>query len=103
MQKLMQSRLFRLLSEPSQSEDYISQVEKSCDEFALQVLEKLQSETNYYELYFSLGFIHTKLAGVYERLSGGEEKKCPENRGQGNVSRRIGYAGFEMANHCTER
>jgi hypothetical protein len=27
MQKLMQSRLFRLLSEPSQSEDYVSQVE----------------------------------------------------------------------------
>ncbi len=37
MQKLMQSRLFRLVSEVSQNEVSTSQLEESCDEFALKV------------------------------------------------------------------
>jgi len=77
MQKLMQSRLFQLLLDPSLNKDSISQLEESCDEFALKVLAKLRLETNYQELYFGLGFIHLKLAGICERLSGEQEKKCP--------------------------
>lgn len=72
MQKLMQSRLLRLLSEVSQNEVSISELEESCDEFALEVLTRLQLEDKPQELYFSLGFVHSKLAGVRERLSGGQ-------------------------------
>jgi len=77
MRQLMQSRLFQLLLGPSLNEEAISQLDESCDEFALKVLAKLRLGTNYQELYFGLGFIHVKLAGICERLFGEQEKKCP--------------------------
>ncbi len=76
MQKLMQSGLFRLLSEPSLNEAHASQLEKSYDEFALMILARLQSDINLAGLYYSLGFVHLKLAGICKCLSGGQEKKC---------------------------
>lgn len=100
MQKLMQSRLFRLLSETSQNENNISQLEESYDEFAMNILTRLQLEANHTELYYSLGFVYLKLAGICERLSGGEKKKYPENSNQGHVSGRIGHAGTGMADYC---
>ena len=80
MQQLMKARLFRLLSETSQNEDFTSQLRESYDDFALKLLAKLQQETNHTELYYSLGFVHLELAGVCERFSGGKEKKCSKNR-----------------------
>lgn len=103
MQKLMQTRLFRLLSEASQYEVSTSQLEESHDEFALKVLTRIQLEDKPQELYFSLGFVHIKLAGIRERLSGGQEKKCPENRVQNHVCGSIGYAGIGMANYSTNK
>ncbi len=103
MQKLMQLRLFRLLSESSQNEVSTSQLEESYDEFALKVLTRLQLEDNPQQLYFSLGFVHSKLAGVCEQLSGKQKKKCPENRTQSHIFGRIGYASIGMANHGTNK
>lgn len=80
MQQLIKTRLFRLLSEISQTESSTSQLKDSYDEFALKLLTKLQLETNHTELYYSLGFVHLELAGVCERLSGGKGKKCFKNR-----------------------
>ena len=77
MQKLMQSRLFQLLLDSSLNEESLSQLEESCDEFALKILAKLRLETSYQELYFGFGFIHVKLAGICERLFGEQKKKCP--------------------------
>ncbi len=42
MQKFMQLELFRLLAEIPQNEAYTSQLEGAYDEFALQVLTRLQ-------------------------------------------------------------
>jgi hypothetical protein len=104
MQKIMQSKLFRLLSETSQNEDHTSQLEEAYDEFSLKILTKLQLETNHEELYFSLGFIHSKLAGLCERLLVGEQgKKCPEDRNQSHVYGWIGHAGTGMANYCVRQ
>ena len=103
MQKLMQSGLFRLLSDTSQNEVSTSQLEELYDEFALKVLTRLQLVNNPQELYFSLGFVHSKLAGVCEQLSGEQGKKCPENRTQSRISGRIGYAGIGMANYSTNK
>lgn len=80
MQQLKKTRLFRLLSEGPQTEDFTSQLKESYDEFALKLLTKLQLETNHSELFYSLGFVLIELAGVHERLSGRVEKKCPDNR-----------------------
>lgn len=93
MQKLMQTRLFRLLSKPSQEEQYISQLEESCDEFALKLLTRLQFATTHMELYYSLGFVHLKLTGFCELLSGEKGKKCFKDCNEGHVSGWIGYAG----------
>ena len=103
MQKLMQSGLFRLLSETSQNENNISQLEESYDEFAMNILTRLQLETNHTELYYTFGFVHLKLAGTCERLSGGEGKKRPENSHQGYVSGWTGYAGTGMADYCSKQ
>lgn len=86
MQMFMQSDLFRLLSENPQNEVSTTQLEELYDEFALNVLKRLQLEQNNAELYFVLGFVHSKLAGVCERLSGRQGKKCPENSSQSDVS-----------------
>ncbi len=102
MQKIMQSRLFQLLSKMSQNEVYASQLEESCDEFALKVLTRLQLEKNHQELYFILGFVHSKLAGICERLSGEQGKKCFENCNQGYVLGWVRYAGVGMANHSSK-
>lgn len=103
MQKFMQLELFRLLAEIPQNEAHTSQLEESYDEFALKVLTRLQLETNPAELYYSFGFVHLKLAGICERLSGEQGKKCPENSFQNHVLVGIGYAGAGMANHCTRQ
>ncbi|GEM_PF-1844496 len=103
MQKLMQSGLFRLLSETTQNESFFTQLEESYDEFALKVLTRLQLEANHMELYFSLGFVHSKLAGISEQLSGEEEKKCPENCYESHVFGCIGYASIRMANYSTNK
>lgn len=103
MQKLMQSRLFRLLLETSQHESYISQLEESCDEFALMVLNRLQLEKNHQELYFSLGFVHSKLVGTCNQLSGEQGKKCLENRNQSHLFGQVGYASIGVANHSTKQ
>lgn len=103
MQKLMQSRIFRLLSETSQRDISTIQLDKSCDEFAIKVLTRIQFEENHQELYFSLGFIHSKLAGVCEQLSGEQGKKCPKNRSQSHVFGGFGNASVGMANHSTEK
>jgi hypothetical protein len=103
MQKLMQSRFFRLLSEASQNEDYTSQLEESYDEFALKILTRLQLETNHAELCYSLGFIHLKLAGICERLSSEQEKKRLKNSTQNHVFGRISDTGAGMANKCAKQ
>ena len=103
MQKLMQSRLFLLLSEMPQNEVSTSQLEETYDEFALKLLTRLQLEKNHMELYYSLGFVHLKLAGVSERLSSEQEKKCLRNSNQNHAFGRIGYAGIGMENHCAEQ
>lgn len=102
MQKFIKLRIFRLLSDTSQNEDTTSQLEESCDEFALKVLTRLHLETNPMELYYSLGFVHLKLAGIYEQLSGKQEKKSPENNSQIHVFGRFRYASFGMANYYLE-
>lgn len=55
-------------------------------------------EVNLMELYYSFGFVHLKLAGICEQLSGEKGKKCLENRHQKHVFGRTGYAGFRMEN-----
>jgi hypothetical protein len=80
MQQLIKSKLFRILSDNSQKEGFTSQLEESYDEFALKILTRIQQETNQIELYYSLGFVYSKLAGICERLSDEQEKKCLENR-----------------------
>ncbi|MDL2241619.1 hypothetical protein LJB91_01770 [Bacteroidales bacterium OttesenSCG-928-L03] len=103
MQKIMQSRLFRLLSKTSQNEAYVSQLEDSYDDFALKIFTRLQLDDNHQELFFILGFVHSKLTGIHERLSGEPEKKCYENYNQGHVFGWNGYAGIGMANHSTKQ
>lgn len=101
MQKFIESGLYRLLTDLPQNEVPEAQLEELYDDFALIVLERIQSEQNYTELFFVLGFVHSKLAGVCEGLSGREEKKCPENSCHSHVSDKIGYAGIGMAYHST--
>jgi hypothetical protein len=78
MKQLLQSTIFRLLSELTEEKD-IFKLEESCDEFALKLLTRLQIETNPMELYYSLGFVHLKLAGIGEHISGEQGKKCLKN------------------------
>lgn len=101
MQKFIESGLFRLLTGPPQNEVSSSQLEELYDDFALILLARLQSEQNHAELFFVLGFVHSKLAGICEGLSDREEKKCPENSCYSYVSDKIGYAGIGMAYHST--
>lgn len=100
MQHLMQSGLFRILSEAPQNEAHASQLEESYEEFALNVLARIQSETNPAELYYSFGFVHLKLAGLCEHFSGEQGKKCPDNSLQIHVPAGIRYAGAGMADQC---
>lgn len=103
MQKLIQTKLFRLLLKAFLKEDITSQLEESYDEFAFKVLTRLQLETNSAELYYSLGFVYSKLAGICEQLLGEKGKKCPKNSKQSHVFGRIGHAGIGMANYCTKQ
>jgi hypothetical protein len=103
MQQLMKSRIFQLLSEASQNEDFILLLKESYDEFSLKILTKLQLETNLTELYYSLGFVHLELAGICERLSGKEGKKCFKNCNKGPLFDRNEQAGIGMANYRTKQ
>jgi hypothetical protein len=103
MQKIMQLKLFQLLLKTSQNEDFTSKLEESYEEFALKVLFRLQMGTKHAELYYSFGFVHLKLAGICERLSSGQGKKCLRNRNQSYALDRIGYADIGMANYDTEQ
>ena len=100
MQKLMQSRLFRLLSEHSQNEDStLQQLNKYYEDFALNILSRLQKETSPAELYYSLGFVRLKLAGICEQLFSEEKKKCLENSHKGYSYCRNRYANNGMAHN----
>lgn len=101
MQMFMQLGLFRLLSENPQNEVSRALLEELYDEFALKVFKRLQLEQNYAELYFVLGFVHSKLAGVCERLSGRQGKKCPEISIQCYGLDKNGHAVTGMAYHST--
>lgn len=71
----MQLSLFRLLSEISHEEDFILQLKESYDEFALEILIRLQQETNHTKLYYSLGFILLELIEIGKQLWKRNEKE----------------------------
>jgi hypothetical protein len=99
----MQLKLFQLLLKTSQDEDFTSELEESYEEFALQILFRLQTGTKHAELYYSFGFVYLKLAGICERLSCGQEKKHLRNRIQSYAFDKIGHAGIGVANYDTEQ
>lgn len=86
MEKLMNSRLFQLLTKTSKEKDVLTELTKAYDEFALKLLDKLQIETNITKLYYHLGFVRLELDGIRETLSDGQEKKCLKIYNQGNHS-----------------
>lgn len=90
MQQLMQTRFFRILSEHSQDKNILPELEDAYDDFALKILIRLQTETVYTELFYSLGFIHLKLAGICEKLSGEVGKKRLESCDKSHVFGRVG-------------
>lgn len=78
MKQLMNLRLFSLLSDTSQSSEFITKLKNAYEEFALKLLDKLQTETNITKLYYHLGFVRLELVGIRKILSDGQEKKCHE-------------------------
>lgn len=77
MKQLMQSRLIRLLTEPSLDETYSNNLKNAYGEFAQCLLDKLQSETNLMRLYYNLGFVKMELVGIDLDISNEKKKKHP--------------------------
>jgi len=76
MKQLLNLRLFSLLTETSANKTEQTKLENAYDEFALKLLEKLQTGINPTLLYYHLGFVRLELVGIRDTLSGGQEKKC---------------------------
>lgn len=79
MKQLMKLRLFSLLNNASQNNILLTRLDEAYEEFAVTLLDKLQTETDITKLYYNLGFIRLELVGLRDGLSDKEEKKCFEN------------------------
>lgn len=75
MKQLMESRLFSLLNNTSQNKNLLTKLKEAYEEFALKLLDKLQTETNITKLYYNIGFVRLELVGIRDKLSDKEEKK----------------------------
>lgn len=75
MKQLMNSRLFFLLEKTSQNKNLLIEMKSAYEEFALKLLDRLQTETSLTELYYNLGFVRLELAEICNDLSDREEKK----------------------------
>lgn len=83
MKQLMQMRLFSLLSNASERTKCTTKLKDAYGEFAQYLLEKLQSETNLLELYYSLGYARLELIGISKDLAKEGEKKYTLNNRKG--------------------
>ena len=96
MKQLMNLRLLSLLTETSKNKNVLTKLEEAYEEFAVTLLNKLEIETNVTKLYYHLGFIRLELAGIRERLTNGQEKKCLEDYNEGNLSYRYRTENITM-------
>lgn len=77
MEQLMNSRLFLLLAETSQDKNLITELKLAYGEFALKLLDRLNTGENLTELYCNLGFASLELADLCNNLSDRQGEKCP--------------------------
>lgn len=76
MKQLMNLRLFSSLSETSKDKGSLIELEDAYEEFAFELLGKLQTETNLASLYYNLGYARLELAEVRNNLPDGQGGKC---------------------------
>ncbi|MFV0417295.1 MAG: hypothetical protein ACK5KT_01010 [Dysgonomonas sp.] len=76
MKQLMKSKLLLLLTEALKRKNELAKLEEAYDEFAITLLDKLQSETNVTKLYYNLGFVRLELAELRDIPFGEKGKKC---------------------------
>lgn len=76
MRQLMNLRLFSLLTGTSQNKNLLTELKLAYEEFALKLLDKLQTEVNLTDLYYNLGFVRLELVEICNNLSDREGKKC---------------------------
>ncbi|MFC4676912.1 hypothetical protein [Dysgonomonas termitidis] len=78
MKQLMSSRLFLLLTDTSKEKEVLTKLESAYEEFAVTLLEKLQSEIDTTKLYYNLSFVRLELVGIRDYSIDRKEKKCLE-------------------------
>lgn len=77
MRQLIESRLFSLLIRTSKKKDLLTELEEAYEEFAVTLLNKLQTETNNAKLYYYLSFVRLEFVEIRDILSDRQEKKMP--------------------------
>lgn len=76
MEQLMKLNLFSILKGQLENSSNQLKLGIAYEEFAVELQEKLQSETNITKLYYTLGLIRLELVGIRNTLSDEKEKKC---------------------------
>lgn len=76
MKNLLESELFHLLDNYSSEKEFAKKLKSAYEDFALKLLDTLQSETNATKLYYNLGFVRLELAELRDSPFGEKGKKC---------------------------
>lgn len=67
-----------LLADASARKSVLTELESAYEEFAVTLLEKLQSETDITKLYYNLSFVRLELVGIRDYSIDRKGKKCLE-------------------------